>query len=462
MSEAMNALSAILWGGSHGLAQTGAGRALRDAGAQDYMTELTERWASSLDPLEVAELMRRIAEARAEGAEDSSESSEGAEDSSEGSEGAEDSSEGAEDSSEGAEGSSEGSEGAEGAEGAEGSSEGSEGAEDSSEGAEDSSEGAEGSSEGSEGAEGAEGAEGSSEGSEGAEDSSEGAEDSSESWSAGQGGGAPQILPEIPEIADRDEILDTPEITVADVLSEARDDLLSSDDLREQIAIMRETEVCTELGWDVNDASRALVRAMSALPLRRGSAQPKPLIRHMRGVHTRPTAVPRGQARRSRDMAKLHVVEGRMCIELTPASPSMRIVIDTSGSMAGGMLHNAISLAGAVYLTLSPAERRDVRWFAYNTELTELDTVDVPRLQAGGGTSLKCLQPELDRSRASDRWLIITDGAVPDLKSIEGKLAIIVIGAEHPDPRCIAWSDALYRDRVALERACRKIAKLLR
>ena len=176
----------------------------------------------------------------------------------------------------------------------------------------------------------------------------------------------------------------------------------------------------------------------------------------------RPTAVPRGQARRSKSMAQLHIVEGRMCVELTPASPSLRIVIDTSGSMSGSLLNNAISLAGAVYLTLSPAERKDVRWFGYTAELRELDTTDVPLLQAGGGTSLACLQPELDRSSSSDRWLIITDGAVPDIASIEGKVAIIVIGTSHPDPRCIAWSDRLYHDRVALERACQRIAKLLR
>lgn len=246
------------------------------------------------------------------------------------------------------------------------------------------------------------------------------------------------------------------------ILESARDDLISLEDQREQLAIMREAEMCGELGWEVNDASRALVRAMASLPLRRGTAQPQFLARHMRGVHLRPTAIPRGQARRSKALGKLHIVEGRMCVEETPASPSMRIVLDTSGSMSGSLLNNAISLAGAVYLTLSPAEREDVRWFAYTTELREIHTADVPKLSAGGGTSLACLQPELDRSSPSDRWLIITDGAVPDIASIEGKVAIIVIGTSHPDPRCIAWSDRLYHDRVALERACQRIAKLLR
>lgn len=176
-----------------------------------------------------------------------------------------------------------------------------------------------------------------------------------------------------------------------------------------------------------------------------------------------PTALPRGQARRSRDMARLHIVEGRMCHELTPSSPSLRIVIDTSGSMAGTLLANAISLAGAIYLSLSPSEQRCVEWFSYTTTIRRVQKHDVPHLCAHGGTSLACLQPLLDTSDAHDRWLVITDGAVPDLNRVSGKLALVVIGQRAPnDPRCIEWSNDLMHDRISLERACRRLQTLLR
>ena len=64
MSQQIDQLGALLWGGSHGLSETGASRALRRTGADDYMLELTKRWAASLDPSEVSEVLRRIKDAQ--------------------------------------------------------------------------------------------------------------------------------------------------------------------------------------------------------------------------------------------------------------------------------------------------------------------------------------------------------------------------------------------------------------
>lgn len=152
-----------------------------------------------------------------------------------------------------------------------------------------------------------------------------------------------------------------------------------------------------------------------------------------------------------------------MVREWEQASPRIRIVIDCSGSMSGGRLASAQALSGALYLSLRPAEQRDVEWYAYTTTLRQISASDVPRLQASGGTSLACLQPQLDASEPHDRWLVITDGDVPDLHRIAGKLAVIVIGQRAPDdPRCIEWSSKLESDRLALERACRRLQALMR
>ena len=132
--------------------------------------------------------------------------------------------------------------------------------------------------------------------------------------------------------------------------------------------------------------------------------------------------------------------------------------------MAGDDIKRAIALAGGVFLTLTHREREDVLWYQYTTEITPIhDAGDVPRLYADGGTSIECLQPYLDSSEPHDRWLIITDGEIPDLDSITGKLALICIGSTTPsDPRCIGWPDDIDDNRTLLERQCRRIQQLLR
>ena len=79
------------------------------------------------------------------------------------------------------------------------------------------------------------------------------------------------------------------------------------------------------------------------------------------------------------------------------------------------------------------------------------------------GNSLKCLQPLLDEAEPHDRWLVITDGAIPDLSAVDGKIAVICIATSRlSDPRCIEWSQEIENNPIALERACRKLQQLLR
>ena len=148
-----------------------------------------------------------------------------------------------------------------------------------------------------------------------------------------------------------------------------------------------------------------------------------------------------------------------MCHAISETEPSLRIVIDTSGSMGGSRIREAIALAGAVYLSLSPQERANVEWYKYTTILTRIEAHHVPHLKAGGGTALSCLQPALDASGRHDRWLVLTDGEIPDLKSVNGSVALILIGATHDDPRCISWTR---RDKLAVGRNCKRLQKLLR
>jgi hypothetical protein len=149
---------------------------------------------------------------------------------------------------------------------------------------------------------------------------------------------------------------------------------------------------------------------------------------------------------------------------MTPSSPSLRIVLDTSGSMSGRPLKSAKALAGAIYLSLTPHEQRDVRWFQYSSEVEEIAQGHVPRLSAGGGTRLASLQPLLDASDENERWLILTDGEFPDLDAVKGRIALVLIDRDtpHSDPRCIAWSDDLESNPLLLERACQRLQNLLR
>jgi hypothetical protein len=124
-------------------------------------------------------------------------------------------------------------------------------------------------------------------------------------------------------------------------------------------------------------------------------------------------------------------------------------------------MQEAQALAGAIYLTLTPSEREHTRIYAYTTSLTPCMSADIPRLYASGGTSLACLQPVLDRATSRDRYVVLTDGQIPDLSRVEGRIAVLSLApTQVRDPRLVQWRTSM--THAELERASKQVQALLR
>ena len=384
--DTTDALATILWGGAHGLRESGVSIALKRTGAHDYMRELTLRWAQSLDPADVAEVMRRLQNAQcADESTESTESSDQADQASESSESSDQAHQAEQaDQTESTDHADQASESSESSDQADQASESSESSDQASDQA-DQADQAE-SSESTESGDQAESSESSD------QDEQSGSDSPSEpSDNAGEGLGQDDsenddlqsILERYSVVAEDTEDVEDVE-DVEDAYEIARQMLLDDEDLREQADLLRETIACERLGWTPSDSTRALVRRIASLPLKTGSCAPQMLVTRKAGIHMNPTSIPRSEARKSRTLRNLHIADGRSVRERISASPSLKIVIDTSGSMSGHRLSSAIALGGAIYMTLHPSERETTEWYRYTTEIAQVDISRVPHLRADG------------------------------------------------------------------------------
>ena len=84
----------------------------------------------------------------------------------------------------------------------------------------------------------------------------------------------------------------------------------------------------------------------------------------------------------------------------------------------------------------------------------------LPRLSANGGTDLRTLEPYLRKASLSERWIVVTDGDLPNMSQFRSeRLVIISLEVGHPDHRVGLYRAGHVGDHANIERLFGKLLK---
>ena len=164
------------------------------------------------------------------------------------------------------------------------------------------------------------------------------------------------------------------------------------------------------------------------------------VVRSLTGAQISETATPRAMGRKSASLRKLNIANGRRCMTMARGELRIHLILDTSGSMrqTNGVPSDApnatkrIQYAGGVlasiWRALSEQERNHTRLYRYTDGLFPLQFKDVPSIEATGGTQLECIQPLLQSAGRDDRYIVISDGEIPDMSAVQSQnMALLCI-----------------------------------
>ncbi len=248
-----------------------------------------------------------------------------------------------------------------------------------------------------------------------------------------------------------------------EALDELRDDCLSVDCNMQHASLQGVQDLAPmleELGWKPNRSVVELMKLIKSMDFKLGKGKPSRQYRRLDGVQPNEASHIRALGCASEFIRTRHILEGRTCIEQQYGGLYTNLVIDTSGSMGGQRLQNAKAMLGSFYLAMAEDERHQCRVFQYNNSCTEIDMETVPKLIANGGTNLAKLTPYLREAHKNERWIVVTDGHLPNMDTFESeKLAIISLDKNHPDPRVALYREGCIGDHVNVERLFRRILK---
>jgi hypothetical protein len=187
-----------------------------------------------------------------------------------------------------------------------------------------------------------------------------------------------------------------------------------------------------------------------------GAGAEDQIIEFEAGIQTRPTGAARAAAASSRYIKMNQIIEGRDINTITEKEISLHFVIDVSGSMAQNIgaasrLDYAKAIIAAAYCALSPKERSHTQLYAYSMELRKIEISELLELSANGGTNINVVQAAVSENKRTDRWLVVTDGAIGDSrKLIAKKLCILALDAseirENTDPRVVMFNPVNMRE----------------
>ena len=246
-------------------------------------------------------------------------------------------------------------------------------------------------------------------------------------------------------------------------LDEVREDCLSVDANMHHASlggVEEQVEMLEELGWKPDPHIFELLKHIKALDFKLGKGKPTRQYRMLDGVQPNEAPSARALGCASEHIRVAQYMEGRKCIEYTYGGIWSNLVIDTSSSMQGDRLKNAKALLASFYLAMTPEERHRCKVFQYASTCTEITMEHVPRLCASGGTDLRKLEPYLRKAGHKERWIVVTDGDLPNMSKFQSeKLVIVSLAVGHPDSRVGLYRNGHVGDHANIERLFRKLLK---
>jgi hypothetical protein len=248
-----------------------------------------------------------------------------------------------------------------------------------------------------------------------------------------------------------------------EALEELREDCLNVDQNMHHASLQATEELAPmlqNLGWKPTTNVFKLLRLIKSMNFKLGKGKPSLQRRRLDGIQPNEASHARALGCASEHIRIAQILEGRTCIETIHGGIYANLVIDTSTSMRGERLDNAKALLGSFYLGMTPSERHRCRVFEYNNTCREISMEKVPTLSARGGTDLSSLTPYLEAAQSKERWIVITDGDIPNMTSFKSeKLAIISLAINNSDDRVALYREHHVGDHANVERLFRRLLK---
>jgi hypothetical protein len=173
---------------------------------------------------------------------------------------------------------------------------------------------------------------------------------------------------------------------------------------------------------------RALNYMTAIQSLNRGTGRYDHRLAHRRGVHPREQANPRARGLIDNRLAGLNVAKGRRVAEQVRSQANVHFILDTSGSMASqGRMDMALGMIASWYLELTASEQKNARLYRYTSGCYEAEWGNLFKMRAAGSTNLRSIMPHLRSASQTDRYVVITDGALPhDVSDIPAQGLIVI------------------------------------
>ena len=223
-----------------------------------------------------------------------------------------------------------------------------------------------------------------------------------------------------------------------------------------QIKEVQDMKRLLEMGMSYTYQSQKILNVIDSFDLKfQGSGVQKQFVKGITGVSNTELSNVRAIGRKSSRLRKINMIKGRPCREFDNSEIKLTFVLDISASMQAAdvcqgkdkvsRLDLGKAIIASVYKALNQRERDNVDMYTYDTSLQKVSISSLPHLQANGGTKISVLNETLISAPKEERFLIVTDGVVPDLSLLDGKRKIAILTLiDAPmvqDDRIVLWDE---------------------
>ena len=209
--------------------------------------------------------------------------------------------------------------------------------------------------------------------------------------------------------------------------------------------ILTDLEISLELGLNPTRQNTAtMLQYIKSLDFKMGSTKEEDILQTQYTPQINMSYSDRSIMSSNELLAGVRLQEGILVEDYLPAQARISIVLDTSGSMEHyERLEKAKALSASFYLSLTKEEREKVEFYEFNNYIRKLSKHSFFNALARGGTDLSGLEKVLTSSHRDTRWLVITDGDIPDLASLNLPKCLVIslcdTKAHHPN--LVEWAE---------------------
>lgn len=207
--------------------------------------------------------------------------------------------------------------------------------------------------------------------------------------------------------------------------------------------IMTDLELATQLGVSVStEETRKMLSYIQRIDLKVGSAREEPLNQMVYSPHHAMSLMERASLSQDSNYSEARIREGILVDEYMPSQARINLVLDRSGSMShDDRLAVGKAICAAFYLALTEKERSSVDFFLFSNTTYKTTKEAFFSVCPNGATSLCGLERYLKIAHRDVRWIVVTDGDIPDLDTLNLPKCVVVSVAytRYEHPNLVLW-----------------------